>query len=59
MTPAPTTQVYQVFIRATAQQVWDTITRPEFTERYFYGTEHWSTSTTQYCDFAGSKHERC
>lgn len=38
MTTAPTTQVYQVFIRATPQQVWDAITRPEFTERYFYDT---------------------
>jgi uncharacterized protein YndB with AHSA1/START domain len=32
-----TTQVYSVFIRATPQQVWDAITKPEFTERYFHG----------------------
>jgi uncharacterized protein YndB with AHSA1/START domain/DNA-binding transcriptional ArsR family regulator len=31
-------QVYHVFIRATPQQVWDAITRPEFTSRYFYGS---------------------
>lgn len=31
-------QVYQVFIRATAEQVWDAITRPEFTSRYFFGS---------------------
>jgi uncharacterized protein YndB with AHSA1/START domain len=31
-------QVYQVFIRATPEQVWDAITRPEFTARYFYGS---------------------
>ena len=34
---AQTTQVYQVFIRATAEQIWDAITKPEFTARYFYG----------------------
>jgi len=31
-------QVYQVFIKATAEQVWDAITRPEFTSRYFFGS---------------------
>ncbi len=34
---AQTTQVYQVFIKATPEQIWDAITKPEFTERYFYG----------------------
>ena len=34
---ATTTQVYQVFIKATPEQVWDAITKPEFTERYFHG----------------------
>ena len=33
-----TTQVYSVFIRATPDQIWDAITKPEFTERYFYGS---------------------
>jgi uncharacterized protein YndB with AHSA1/START domain len=33
-----TTQVYAVFIRASAEQVWDAITKPEFTSRYFYGS---------------------
>ena len=32
-----TVQVYQVFIKATPQQIWDAITKPEFTERYFHG----------------------
>ena len=36
-TTAQTTQVYQVFILATPQQIWDAITKPEFTERYFHG----------------------
>jgi uncharacterized protein YndB with AHSA1/START domain len=33
-----TTQVYSVFIRATPEQVWDAITKPEFTSKYFYGS---------------------
>jgi uncharacterized protein YndB with AHSA1/START domain len=36
-TEATTTQVYRVFIRATPEQVWDAITKPEFTEQYFHG----------------------
>ncbi len=32
------TQVYQVFIRATPEQIWDAITKPEFTAQYFYGS---------------------
>ena len=32
-----TTQVYQVFIRATPEQIWEAITNPEFTTKYFYG----------------------
>jgi uncharacterized protein YndB with AHSA1/START domain len=35
---AQATQVYQVFIKASPEQIWDAITKPEFTERYFYGT---------------------
>ncbi len=31
------TQVYQVFIRATPEQIWEAITTPEFTARYFHG----------------------
>ena len=34
---AQTTQVYSVFIRATPEQIWDAITKPEFTEQYFFG----------------------
>jgi uncharacterized protein YndB with AHSA1/START domain len=34
---AQTTQVYSVFIRATPEQVWEAITKPDFTEQYFYG----------------------
>ena len=32
------TQVYAVFIRATPEQVWDAITKPEFTTRYFFAS---------------------
>src|SRR5215510_6287004 len=31
-------QVFQVFIKATAEQVWDAITKPEFTSRYYFGS---------------------
>ena len=34
---AQTTQVYSVFIRATPEQIWQAITTPEFTARYFHG----------------------
>ncbi|HEX4323862.1 MAG TPA: SRPBCC family protein [Gaiellaceae bacterium] len=36
-TTAQTTQVYSIVIKATPEQVWDAITKPEFTEQYFYG----------------------
>jgi uncharacterized protein YndB with AHSA1/START domain len=32
-----TTQVYHVFIRATADEIWAAITRPDQTARYFHG----------------------
>ena len=32
-----TVQVYQVFIGATPEQIWEAITKPEFTAQYFYG----------------------
>jgi uncharacterized protein YndB with AHSA1/START domain len=34
---ALTTQVYQVFIKASPERIWEAITNPEFTTRYFYG----------------------
>jgi uncharacterized protein YndB with AHSA1/START domain len=34
---AQTTQIYNVFIKATPEEIWDAITKPEFTERYFHG----------------------
>jgi uncharacterized protein YndB with AHSA1/START domain len=32
------TQVYEVLIEATPEQVWDALTKPEQTEQYFYGS---------------------
>lgn len=37
-TMAAARQVFQVYIRATPEQVWDAITKPEFTARYFFGS---------------------
>ncbi len=34
---ATVTQVYRIVIKATAQQIWDAITLPEFSRRYFHG----------------------
>jgi uncharacterized protein YndB with AHSA1/START domain/DNA-binding transcriptional ArsR family regulator len=36
-------QIYTVYIRAPRQKVWDAITRPEFTHKYFFGSEPTST----------------
>jgi uncharacterized protein YndB with AHSA1/START domain len=32
-----TTQVYRIYIKASAQAIWDAITQPEWSERYGYG----------------------
>jgi uncharacterized protein YndB with AHSA1/START domain len=37
------TQVYQVYIRATPDQIWDAITKPEFIAKYFHGAQVDST----------------
>ncbi len=37
-TSAETTQVYQLFIRSTPERIWEAITSPEFTTRYFHGS---------------------
>lgn len=38
VTEINTTQIYQVFIKATPEQIWEAITNPEFTQKYFYGS---------------------
>jgi uncharacterized protein YndB with AHSA1/START domain len=35
---ATATQVYEIFVKATPERIWDAITKPEFTTRYFYGS---------------------
>jgi hypothetical protein len=40
-TEVQTTRVYQVFIKATPEQIWDAITKPEFTSKYFYSRVSW------------------
>lgn len=37
-TKVQTTQVYTIVIKTTAEALWEAITKPEFTERYFYGS---------------------
>jgi uncharacterized protein YndB with AHSA1/START domain len=37
-TEVQTTQVYNILIKATPEALWEAITKPEFTERYFYGS---------------------
>jgi uncharacterized protein YndB with AHSA1/START domain len=34
---AQATQVYRVFVRATPEAIWEAITQPGFTARYFHG----------------------
>jgi uncharacterized protein YndB with AHSA1/START domain len=46
MTEIQTTQVYQVFILATPEQIWEAITTPEFTARYFHGARIEATGET-------------
>ena len=33
-----TTQVYRIVIKATPEAIWEAITTPEFTERFFFGS---------------------
>lgn len=37
-TTAQATQLYQLLIKATPEQIWEAITTPEFTTKYFYGS---------------------
>jgi uncharacterized protein YndB with AHSA1/START domain len=37
-TATQTDVVYSTFIRATPEQVWDAIIKPEYTTKYFYGS---------------------
>jgi uncharacterized protein YndB with AHSA1/START domain len=37
-TAVQTVQVHRVYIKATPQAIWDAVTKPEFTNRYGYGS---------------------
>jgi uncharacterized protein YndB with AHSA1/START domain len=51
---ALTTQVYQVFIKASPEQIWEAITTPEFTSRYFHGA-HITVTDSHYPDSSGPR----
>jgi uncharacterized protein YndB with AHSA1/START domain len=36
--PSAPKQIYQIYIRATPEQVWDALTTPELTGKFFYGS---------------------
>ena len=42
-TDVPTTQVYQLYIKASQEQVWDAITNPAIVEKFFHGARIEST----------------
>jgi uncharacterized protein YndB with AHSA1/START domain len=41
---APSTQIYQVFIKAAPERIWEAIIKPEFTARYFHGARITNTA---------------
>jgi uncharacterized protein YndB with AHSA1/START domain len=57
---AQATQVYSVFVRATPEQLWDAITKPEFTSKYFYGSLIESTweQGAPYAGWAGDRSQQ-
>jgi uncharacterized protein YndB with AHSA1/START domain len=36
-TTVTTTQMYQLYIKATPEQIWEAITNPDLTQKYFFG----------------------
>jgi uncharacterized protein YndB with AHSA1/START domain len=48
---AQAVQVYQVFIKASPEAIWEAITTPEFTQRYFHGAR--ITATSDHYDSLG------
>jgi uncharacterized protein YndB with AHSA1/START domain len=51
---AQATQVYQVFIKATPEAIWEAMTTPEFTSRYFHGVTI-ETTTEERRSYQGSE----
>jgi uncharacterized protein YndB with AHSA1/START domain len=52
-----TVQVYQVFIKASPEAVWDAITKPEFTKKFFYGAEIDATPERRLVTMGGQQDE--
>ena len=50
-TTVQTVQVYQVFIKATPEEIWEAITSPDWTARYFHGAR--ITVTPEHYDSRG------
>ena len=48
---AKTVQVYNLYIKATPDQIWEAITTPEFTQQYFFGAR--ITVTPEHYDSLG------
>jgi uncharacterized protein YndB with AHSA1/START domain len=42
-TEVQTTQIYRIAIKASAEAIWEAITTPELTERFFFGARHMVT----------------
>jgi uncharacterized protein YndB with AHSA1/START domain len=45
-TTAPATQTYHLYIRASAQQIWDALTQPEHSAKYLFGALVETTAET-------------
>jgi uncharacterized protein YndB with AHSA1/START domain len=43
MTETQTSKVFRVYIRATPERIWEALTKTEFTQKYFHGTNVEST----------------
>ncbi len=50
--PQRGTQVYQVFIKASPEEIWEAITTPEFTRKYFFGS-HVTVTPERYTGLDG------
>jgi uncharacterized protein YndB with AHSA1/START domain len=50
-TTMQTVQVYQLFIKASADEIWEAITKPDWTARYFHGAR--ITVTPEHYDSRG------
>jgi len=47
---AKTTQVYELFIKATPEAIWEAITTPDFTAKYFHGARISNSATKHHSE---------